>query len=168
MKDRTREATFNLVGGDLSDFIAIDLFSGSGVLAMESISRGAQEAIAVELDARKARDIQTNAAAIDPKMPLQVIHSDVFFWGKGLERRPEEVVPWCVFICPPYSLWETNLEQLEKLIADVCLASPPGSYLAVELCVDYPTPSLPLDWDWDLRRYVPAIMAIGERKKSDS
>ena len=46
MKDRTREATFNLVGGDLSDFIAIDLFSGSGVLAMESISRGAQEAIA--------------------------------------------------------------------------------------------------------------------------
>ncbi len=48
MKDRTREAVFNLLGGSLSGYAAFDLFAGSGILAMESLSRGAHYAVAIE------------------------------------------------------------------------------------------------------------------------
>ncbi len=41
MKDRTREALFNLIGPIASDVYAVDLFAGTGALALEALSRGA-------------------------------------------------------------------------------------------------------------------------------
>src|SRR5262245_7614130 len=41
MKDRVREAVFNLVGPDVVGQHAIDLFAGTGALGFEAISRGA-------------------------------------------------------------------------------------------------------------------------------
>ena len=42
--DRVKEALFSKIHYDLEDTTVLDLFSGSGALALESISRGAKKA----------------------------------------------------------------------------------------------------------------------------
>src|SRR5919199_1250279 len=48
MKDRVREAVFNLLGPQVSGSHAIDLFAGTGALGFEAISRGALRATFIE------------------------------------------------------------------------------------------------------------------------
>ena len=62
MKDRVREALFNLLGRTVEGKIAIDLFAGTGALALEALSRGALRAVAIEMHRPTARLIWQNAA----------------------------------------------------------------------------------------------------------
>ena len=55
MKDRVREALFNLLGRAVEGKTAIDLFAGTGALAFEALSRGAARAVAIELHRPTAR-----------------------------------------------------------------------------------------------------------------
>ncbi len=48
MKDRLREAIFNLIGPEIRGKHAIDLFAGTGALGLEAISRGAARATLIE------------------------------------------------------------------------------------------------------------------------
>src|SRR5262249_42961688 len=48
MKDRVREALFNLIGPNVRGMHAIDLFAGTGALGLEAISRGAAGATFIE------------------------------------------------------------------------------------------------------------------------
>ena len=48
MKDRVREALFNLLGNAVEGKIAIDLFAGTGALGLEALSRGASRAVFIE------------------------------------------------------------------------------------------------------------------------
>ena len=41
MKDRVREAVFNLLGPSVQNRLVLDLFAGTGAMAWESLSRGA-------------------------------------------------------------------------------------------------------------------------------
>jgi 16S rRNA (guanine966-N2)-methyltransferase len=57
--DRVREALFSALG-PLHDETVLDLFAGSGALAIEALSRGAARAVLVERDARAAAAIRRN------------------------------------------------------------------------------------------------------------
>ncbi len=57
--DRMRESVFAILG-DLEGQKVLDLFSGSGILALESLSRGAESADLVEADPGKKKVIQEN------------------------------------------------------------------------------------------------------------
>src|ERR1041384_3149877 len=59
MKDRVREAVFNLVESD--GVYAIDLFAGTGALGLEAISRGASGALFIERHFPTARLVEQNA-----------------------------------------------------------------------------------------------------------
>src|SRR5438105_2010542 len=48
MKDRVREAVFNLLGPSVTGSHAIDLFAGTGALGLEALSRGAARATFIE------------------------------------------------------------------------------------------------------------------------
>src|SRR6476661_8043397 len=64
MKDRVREAVFNLLGTQVAGSHAIDLFAGTGALGLEAISRGAAMATFIERHLPTANLIQENASAI--------------------------------------------------------------------------------------------------------
>ncbi len=171
MKDRTREAMFNLLGGKLNGMIGFDLFAGSGILAMEAISRGAAYAVAIELFARASRDITANAKQLGIESQLAVFHHDSFRWVNHLDdhltqlNRRFEVdteLPWCVFVCPPYKLWESQTEDLRQLLHVWTNRAPVGSLFAVELDEGTPLDVLPSHIQWQTRLYRPAMMAIGE------
>ena len=53
--DRIKETLFNIISRELPDCTFLDLFSGSGAIAIEALSRGAKQAVLVEQN-RKAVD----------------------------------------------------------------------------------------------------------------
>lgn len=64
--DRVREALFNLLGArmDFDDIRVLDLYAGSGALALEALSRGASHALLVESDRKAAAVIRDNIAEL--------------------------------------------------------------------------------------------------------
>jgi 16S rRNA (guanine966-N2)-methyltransferase len=64
--DRVRESLFNIVTArrDLNGMSVLDLYSGSGALGLEALSRGAASALFVESDRRAAAVLERNIATL--------------------------------------------------------------------------------------------------------
>ncbi|MBX3746826.1 MAG: RsmD family RNA methyltransferase [Verrucomicrobiae bacterium] len=62
--DLVRQALFNSLGTIPDGAAVLDLFSGTGALGLECLSRGAREVVSVELSAKHARCIRDNAARL--------------------------------------------------------------------------------------------------------
>jgi 16S rRNA (guanine966-N2)-methyltransferase len=50
--DRAKEALFNILGADILGASVLDLFSGSGALGLEALSRGAKRVVFADIDVR--------------------------------------------------------------------------------------------------------------------
>ena len=50
--DRVKESIFNIIQSEIKDSVVLDLFSGSGAIGLELLSRGAKKAILCD----KSRD----------------------------------------------------------------------------------------------------------------
>jgi 16S rRNA (guanine966-N2)-methyltransferase len=70
--DRVREALFSMLG-PIDGARVLDLFAGSGALAIEALSRGAASAMLVERDPRAAAVIRANLAALELAEPEAVV-----------------------------------------------------------------------------------------------
>ena len=62
--DRIKETLFNMLSPYLYDCIFLDLFSGSGGIGIEALSRGAMEAVFVEKNPKAMRCIKENLKAV--------------------------------------------------------------------------------------------------------
>src|SRR5688572_20874387 len=82
MKDRVREAVFNLVGPRVVGKLAIDLFAGTGALGLEALSRGAAKAIFLERHFPTAGIIRRNAATLGVADQCSVLPADTFIWAR--------------------------------------------------------------------------------------
>ena len=115
---------------------AIDMFAGSGSLGIECLSRGAEVAWFVEMNARAARTIGENLAALGVERgQYRVLAKDLL----GVLARPAEEPFGLAFIDPPYGkgLFEP---ALGKALAGGWVA-PDGFVLAeVEAAVAAPEP----------------------------
>ena len=58
--DRIKESLFNMIGQDLCDISFLDIFSGSGAIGIEALSRGAKDATFIEQSKVAIKAIQTN------------------------------------------------------------------------------------------------------------
>ena len=58
--DRVKESLFNILNFDLKDSTVLDLFSGSGALSLESVSRGAKIAYACDKSKEAIKIIEKN------------------------------------------------------------------------------------------------------------
>jgi len=80
MKDRVREAVFNLLGTQVTGSQAIDLFAGTGALGLEAISRGATHATFIERHLPTAKLIeQTPPPSVSPTA-CESSSADAFGW----------------------------------------------------------------------------------------
>jgi len=150
---------------------AWDLFAGTGILAIESFSRGAAGAVAVERNRRFAQAIEKNAAAIGigPE-EVQVLCGDTF---KVSPTRMSEVAedapdtPWVVFFCPPYAMWMEETEALFDLLNTTARFAPPSSLLVVEADKFFDITTLPLG-PWDVRPKGNMTLAFLETDQLDA
>ncbi len=72
--DRVKESMFNLIQFDIQDAVVCDLFSGTGALGIECISRGAKKVYMIDKDKQAISIIKSNLINIDGE--YEVIQSD--------------------------------------------------------------------------------------------
>jgi 16S rRNA (guanine(966)-N(2))-methyltransferase RsmD len=115
--DRVREALFSVLG-DVSDRTVLDLFAGSGALAVEALSRGAASAVLIEKDARAARTIQGNLKALDLAPPDAILRRRDALVALRDAREAGESYD-LVFLDPPYRLATGLGPELASTLAPV-------------------------------------------------
>jgi 16S rRNA (guanine966-N2)-methyltransferase len=165
MKDRIREALFNLVGVEIKGYHVLDLFAGTGALGLEALSRGAARVTFIERHFPTAAVIRDNMAALDVTELCQVVTSDTFVWWKLDGFHPQTEAgqaprPWVVFCSPPYEFFVSREAEVLELLNQVFAQSPHGSVLVVESDLRFPPEKLPALGEWDVRKYPPAQVAI--------
>jgi 16S rRNA (guanine966-N2)-methyltransferase len=138
--DRVREAIFSALG-NIEGNRVLDLYCGTGALAIEAISRGAAEATLVDRDIRAALG---NVRNLELEDRIDLVRSEVVRW---LERRgtsDEQRVPSfdLIFVDAPYKLADRLAPELDLQLPR-CLAE--GGRVIVETSARRPLElSLPL------------------------
>jgi 16S rRNA (guanine966-N2)-methyltransferase len=108
--EKVREALFSILG-DVSGACVLDLFCGTGALAIEALSRGAGEATLVDNKPDAAR---RNIEALDLGERATVVRSDAARFLRRAEARFD------LILCdPPYRLADRLATELVQLIPKV-------------------------------------------------
>ena len=99
--DRIKETLFNILQPELLDCRFLDLFSGSGAIGIEALSRGARKAVFVEKNPKACACIRDNLAFTKLAPDGQVMNMDVLQALRSLEGEgPFD----CIFMDPPYGM----------------------------------------------------------------
>jgi 16S rRNA (guanine(966)-N(2))-methyltransferase RsmD len=158
MKDRVREAVFNLLGPGVRGQHAIDLFAGTGALGLEAISRGAAGATFVEQHYPTAELIQRNISLLGVEHVCQVISANTFAWTRTSPEMP--IAQWLVLCSPPYDYYVERTEEMLALVGYWIDKAPVGSQIAVEADRRFDFGCLPDPERWQVRAYSPAVVGI--------
>ncbi len=162
MKDRVREAVFNLLGTSVIGARVIDLFAGTGAMAIESISRNAASAICIERHYPTVKLIERGAGELGIAERISAVFGDAFFWTKSFVLA--DSVPLIVFCCPPYDFYVDRNAEMLALIERWVNLCPPQSMVVVEADERFDFGTLPHAETWDVRTYPPAFVGIWEHK----
>ena len=96
--NKIRETLFNWLQGELLDAKCLDLFSGSGALGLEALSRGAKYVSFIEKNNKTARYIKKSLSEFEKEVTgKEVICADAIEWI----QKNNEVFD-IVFIDPPF------------------------------------------------------------------
>ena len=113
---RVREAMFSSLEhahGGLEDMRVLDLFAGSGALAIESLSRGAAYAELMENDSKAVATIKDNLKSLG--VAAHVVGGDLFaHLASGTPAQGFGVV----FADPPYGIADERMTHLLELLRD--------------------------------------------------
>lgn len=109
--DRVKESVFGILAGDLEGATFLDLFAGTGGVAIEALSRGAESATLVERAAAAVAVIRDNLRSTGMAARATVVQSDVF---RFLATSQEQFD--IVYVAPPQyrGLWKEALLALDK------------------------------------------------------
>lgn len=129
--DRIKETLFNMLQPELLDCRFLDLFSGSGAIGIEALSRGASEAVFVEQNPAAVLCIKENLKTTRLEKGATVIQDDVLRALSSLMRDGKSFD--LIFMDPPYRMgWE---QKILELIKDSSLAEQ-ASLIIVEASLD--------------------------------
>ena len=98
--DRIKETLFNMIQDELYDIHFLDLFSGSGGIGIEALSRGAKKAVFVEQNRNAAAIIRENLQYTHLAEQADVMNCTALSAISMLQGREKFHV---VFMDPPYS-----------------------------------------------------------------
>ena len=112
--DRVREALMSSLtgrlGSGLGGAVALDLFAGSGALAFEALSRGAERAVLVEKDRSALKVIAENAAALGVEDRVTIVAGDSL--GPAV-ARVRNLGPFALLFCdPPYRIDQARVASM--------------------------------------------------------
>ena len=100
--DRIKETLFNMLNTQIPGCTFLDLFSGSGAIGIEALSRGAKQAFFVESNPEAVSCIRENLSRTHLEEGALVLSCDVIPGLKKLEgRNPRFDI---IFMDPPYQL----------------------------------------------------------------
>ncbi|MFC7363678.1 MULTISPECIES: 16S rRNA (guanine(966)-N(2))-methyltransferase RsmD [Bhargavaea] len=99
--DKVKESVFNMIGPYFDGGRVLDLFAGSGGLALEALSRGMDHAVLIEKDRRAQAAILENVAKCRYDDRVELIRADA---RQAVRRIISNGEPFdMVFLDPPYA-----------------------------------------------------------------
>lgn len=108
--DKVRGAVFNMIGPYFSGGRVLDLFAGSGGLAIEAVSRGMDTAVLVERNRKAQAIVQANIKMTKEESRFQLLKMEA---ARALERVSGKFD--LVFLDPPYAQ-----EEIVKTVEELC------------------------------------------------
>lgn len=103
-KDRVKEQIFNSIGPYFAGLNVLDLFSGSGSLGIEAISRGVDKCVFIDNNRLAVKVITENILKLKIQGQSEIIQS---LYSDYLNNTNEKFD--LIFLDPPYSLEELDL-----------------------------------------------------------
>ncbi len=116
MGERARQAVFNVLTSRVEGAAVLDLFSGSGVLGLEALSRGAARVVFVENAPDALAVIRRNIEKLDLSDRTRVLRTDAL---RPASYAAEAASSDIIFIDPPY-----------RMVLSLTVDSPFGIFLA--------------------------------------
>jgi 16S rRNA (guanine966-N2)-methyltransferase len=119
--DRVREAIFSALGDRVDGTRVLDLYCGTGALAIESLSRGAAAAVLVDRDTRPALG---NVQRLGLGDRAELVRADVERWLRGVSAAGGTGKFDLVFVDAPYRLADRVAQELNNRLP--ALLAPAG------------------------------------------
>lgn len=124
--DRVREAIFSALGDRVTGAQVLDLYCGTGALAIEALSRGAAQATLVDRDTRAALG---NVERLGLGGRVELVRADVSRWLASRSGDPAAPAFDLVFVDAPYRLADRVGQELDTHLPGLLV---PGGRAIVE------------------------------------
>ncbi len=156
--DRVKESLFNMIQSHIEGARVLDLFSGTGNLGLEALSRGAREVVFVEKNRKSILILEKNIEKLKLKESYQIVQKDVLSFLKNFDGEPFDLI----FADPPFT---------EEMAHDVIAAADsskvflPETLMMIEsgrrekVLDDYPTLTR-----YDLREFGDKFLSFFKKK----
>lgn len=112
--DRAREGLFSSLTSEFGSFLGLhvlDLFSGSGAIGLEALSRGASIVHVVERDSNAQKTIETNFELVNKNQPVGEFHLYEMPVQRFVTDSAKESYH-IVYIDPPFDFTDTGVEEI--------------------------------------------------------
>jgi 16S rRNA (guanine966-N2)-methyltransferase len=138
--DRVREAVFSILGGDVEGRVVLDLFAGTGAMAIEALSRGAAGAVLVESSPAALNALRANLGAFEAEgavcLPLD--------YREAVRRLSAQGKVFdLVFLDPPYG--KGLVGQSAELLSRAGILDS-GAVVVAERATRDPLEAFPAEW----------------------
>ena len=125
--DKVKEAIFSSIQMRVPDSAFLDVFSGTGQMAIEALSRGAEKAVLIDQAGPSLRAIGNNLTKTHLKEDARVIkmayHEALRLLGRDKESFD------IIFMDPPYAMAEKYSRSVAELIAEYGLLRDGGIFI---------------------------------------
>jgi len=153
MSDKIRGAVFNMLG-DIEGLTVLDAFAGSGALGFEAVSRGAEQALLIELDKDAFLTIKRNIELLGLEGCVTAIRANIKGWSNNHPAQTFDIV-----VCdPPYDA------VLELLIHKIARHVRENGVLVVSWPTHEPIPVIPGMEPLRHKTYGNATLVVYRRK----
>jgi 16S rRNA (guanine966-N2)-methyltransferase len=142
--DRVREALFSILGDSVEDARVLDLYAGTGALALEALSRGARSATCVERSPAALRALERNVRDLGLERRVTIERGDALAYAARLHGEENRFD--LVFCDPPYA------DPIESVLDHVVAQTWWTTAAVVEHSASRP-PATPAGLEADARRY---------------
>ena len=109
--DRVKESLFNIIQNDIEDSTVLDLFSGSGAIGLEFLSRGAKRAVLCDSSKDAIKIVKQNVQKTHFEEKVEVYNMEFTKLVERLQNQKFDII----YIDPPYATDFIKI-SLEKII----------------------------------------------------
>jgi 16S rRNA (guanine(966)-N(2))-methyltransferase RsmD len=156
--DRVREALFSILGPAVDGARVLDLYAGTGALALEALSRGARSATCVERSPAALAALERNVRELGLGERVTIVRGDALAFARRLRGESDRFD--VVFCDPPYA------DPPEPVLADVAGGTWWTTAAVLEHAASRP-PATPDGLSSDTRRYGDTGVTIFRRRTGE-
>src|SRR5262249_21004111 len=139
----------------------VDIFSGTGIMGIEALSRGASSAHLIERDPQLAKGIETHLRAFELTRRAKLYRTDSYRWAAAWVAPKE---PVNVFLSPPFADLTHKTDDLLNAIQQLQAKVAEDSLIVVQTERGSPLDEADLLKVWEIRRYGRNELMIWQRE----